>query len=735
MHRARFILWALAITAVFHASGLAQDASDLFLQAYQKYQAGERFEREARPQEALASYRKAGELLAKVLQTSPEWQPLVVEYRIKKTQESIARLTTIVAKLPPASTTLEGDLPIDEPTLPSVSSEPVGRSSNRPANSRPAYASPSTSADSVAGGDRELRRQIATLRRENDSLNEKLTQKTAEMQSALVEVDRTKALVVDLRSQLAQVTTRVEDMQSDGQSVGGVRKAYEAQLTEAVRRMTEAQADSEVLAEENDGLRDKLKRASTYITASDAIRENLLKERTGLAEAKQSAEAALARRKDNSVQVGKLEDENEALRKRVAEFEARSVTREEFEKLVSENKALNEQLAEARRGGAAREEVAKITAEKVQVELKLAEAETRLQAATAASSGGEDRDKMVLALQSELNTVNDRLLEAQSQTARGQDQIKDLQRQLDESTGELARLKINGSVGEQKQVAAENDLLRGIILRQLKEQTRRDASRKALEDEVARLQVKSDVIGRELAVLAGPVMQLTPEEQVLFKEPVALLTEPGSGSLEVSLAITDPSAPPVGGPESLPESSRELVQRAKELFQAKNYVEAEKIYQSIVEANPRNYFALSNLGAVQIEAGRLSAAEVALNKAIELQPNDSFAYTNLGIAFCRQGKFDEAINALRRSISLNSSDAVAHNYLGVCLGQREQWQDAELELKRSIEIKPEYSDAHFNLAVLYTSTQPPALELAKSHYTKATQLGAAPDESLERLIR
>ena len=134
---------------------------------------------------------------------------------------------------------------------------------------------------------------------------------------------------------------------------------------------------------------------------------------------------------------------------------------------------------------------------------------------------------------------------------------------------------------------------------------------------------------------------------------------------------------------------------------------------------------------MQIEAGKLSAAEVALKKAIEINDKDSFAHTYLGVVYCKQGHFDEAIASLKRAIVLNDGDSMAHNYLGVCLGQEENKTAAEKEFKRAIDLKPDYADAHFNLAVLYATNQPPSLD----HYSKATELGAAPDPSLERLIQ
>ena len=48
---------------------------------------------------------------------------------------------------------------------------------------------------------------------------------------------------------------------------------------------------------------------------------------------------------------------------------------------------------------------------------------------------------------------------------------------------------------------------------------------------------------------------------------------------------------------------------------------------------------------------------------------------------------------------------------------------------------PGYADAHFNLAVIYATAQPPAKQQAKQHYEKALSLGASPDPTLEKLLR
>ena len=286
----------------------------------------------------------------------------------------------------------------------------------------------------------------------------------------------------------------------------------------------------------------------------------------------------------------------------------------------------------------------------------------------------------------------------------------------------------------------ENDLLRGIILRQIKEQAERDAARNGLEKEIQNLQIKSDTISKELAVLSRPAFQLSNDERLLFKEPIASLSEPDASSLSVTMAVAKPAdgfpvPTPAEGPESLPDATRDMVDQARKLFAQGRFADAEKLYQQIVDTAPNNYFALSNLGVTQIQGRKLSAAEVALKKAIEINPKDAFAATNLGIVYCKQGRFDEAIASLLEAVANDNKDHIAWNYLGICYGEQGFKGKAEEAFKRSIEIRDDYADAHFNLAVLYATTEPPSIDAARLHYKKAVSLGTPADPSLEKLLQ
>jgi tetratricopeptide (TPR) repeat protein len=721
MHRSGIFLIALGASLVMMLSAaLSKDSSDSFLDAYKDFQAAEKLEREAKPQDALKKYRSALLALHEIRKSAPDWQPLVVDYRLRKTQESIERLETGMGTVP-ALEAPEGNLPEPEKEapLPVISTQPPvvafrppgsQKRTTREAARPSAYDEDRPVGRGVNAADRELnelRRELSRARSENNDLQERLLKKSAELQSALVEVDKTKVNVVELKSQLAQTTASLEDAKKDGASVINVRSEFDAKYAQMLEQFSGVQADNEVLQEENERLLAKLETAAKYISESDTIRSGLLTERKQLADDRNKALARVKKIKDNSAEIERVASENKRLKGELAQMSQKMVSKSEFDKLAAEKKVLTAKLGQG-----------------------------------ASSDALAEKDSQIAALQSDLNTANDKLLEAETRLSRNDDQLGVLRKQLDETSGRLAQVELNNV--DEKKVAMENDLLRGIILRQIREQTRRDDAKKLLEQEIGTLRLNSDVIRQQLAVLGAPVLELTPDERLLFKEPVVLLTEPNAQSLEVTVAVSKPSAEEVkagkflqepAGPESLPEDIRNLIQQAKTMFEVKDYVDAEKLYLEIVGKMPNSYFALSNLGAVQIEGGKLSAAEVALKKAIEIEDKESYAYTNLGIVYSRQGKFDEAIEALNKAVVLNDEDAVAHNYLGVCLGQKEEWRESEAHLNKSIELRPEYPDAHFNLAVLYATTQPPSLDRAKEHYVKATALGAAPDASLERLIQ
>jgi Tfp pilus assembly protein PilF len=185
----------------------------------------------------------------------------------------------------------------------------------------------------------------------------------------------------------------------------------------------------------------------------------------------------------------------------------------------------------------------------------------------------------------------------------------------------------------------------------------------------------------------------------------------------------------------LPDDMRETAQDAADLFKNQKYDESAAKYQSIIDKYPESLYAWSNLGVVRFQQGKFDEALKALQQAVKLSPTDAFSYSNLGIVYYQLNQYENAIDALNSAKALDPNDAKTHNYLG-CACSQKGWQEvAEKEFRKAIEIDPNFGDAHFNLALVYATSKPPSLELARREYNRALELGIAKDPRLEKLLQ
>ena len=84
--------------------------------------------------------------------------------------------------------------------------------------------------------------------------------------------------------------------------------------------------------------------------------------------------------------------------------------------------------------------------------------------------------------------------------------------QLDEVTrrigkGEIDRRRI---ADETARLTRENEILRGIVVRERQEEARREQAKKLMLAEFDKLKIKSDTLDQQIELLAQPVTKLTP---------------------------------------------------------------------------------------------------------------------------------------------------------------------------------------------------------------------------------
>jgi hypothetical protein len=375
-------------------------------------------------------------------------------------------------------------------------------------------------------------------------------------------------------------------------------------------------------------------------------------------------------------------------------------------------------------------------------------------------------------LRSELTDVKLKLSSLQKKNGAGENQLKELKDTLEEKEAQLARYKKRrGKSGGDEKTSEENELLRGIVMRQVKEEARRSQARRLLEDEMKRLNVQSQTLSDQISVLSAPSTELTPQERSLFKAAQLVVADFGDGKIEASVSApivkdavqseATPSPPKKVAEQNVsaqgkgvsespqPQAKtnadtqeipwegklKECLAKAKDEFDRQDYLQAENTFQEALKISPDDYFALSNIGVVEFQLGKMTEAEQFLKRAAAKSKESSFALTTLGIVHYRQQRLDDAEKVLRKAVAANSQDFTAHNYLGIVLAASGDGKAGESEIMKALEINPQYADAHFNLAVIYATGKPPAKMMAKKHYAKAIELGAPPDPSLERLVQ
>jgi len=506
--------------------------------------------------------------------------------------------------------------------------------------------------------------------------------------------------------------------------------------------------------------------------------------------------------------------------------------------LQSQLKATKDELAVAKSQQSADTNVNDLLAKNKELTDKLADAQKQLQDLKSPQA--------TTLLRAKLKNTQDQLEAAQASNAALRQTTDTLKAQYQQAQSDLAIANqklaaTSPNSPEYATIKRENEIMRGILTRELQEQAHRDMAKRLAQEEFDRLKITSIKLQEQLDILSspmtppandderdllrslkGPGMEAVPATNALTatkdssmppstdtapattvvtptpspsdtNTPPVVVVEsnnpalPSMSDTNSAPATTDTNAPPMtntpptvpadtGTPPStdtnaptvtptppiktviqdttiqnnppqkpdatqystsprLPEDMRDTAQQAADLFKMQRYDEAADKYQSIIDKYPESLYAWSNLGVVRFQQGKLNEALRALQQAVKLSPTDAFSYMNLGIVYYQLNQFENAMDALERALALDPNNAKAHNYLG-CACSQKGWQEvAEKEFRKAIDIDETFGDAHFNLALVYATSKPPSLELARRHYKRALELGIAKDPKLEKILQ
>jgi Flp pilus assembly protein TadD len=480
------------------------------------------------------------------------------------------------------------------------------------------------------------------------------------------------------QQQLNTLQESVRRLESEKQILESKLKEALATQPAAIdpRELTKAQDRVQVLLKENELLKSGLeqeKNRPAALTAKelDEARRTLAETNTRLVEQRNTNQKLASEKKE-------LQDQLSQLSGGAAVAAA----------LRAENELLKKQLSDTKALAAGSEKAA-------QNAQKLAEAEARI--ATILS------DTEVLRL--EKMALEGRLKKALATPAAKSATVSrepDLQR--------IRQLEKERDDYQQKLAAANKELQSG----KSREFT---AKVEQLTKEVANLKSRVEVF-------EAKAIPYTSEELALFQKPAP---KPAPA----------PDTNTVAGRKSikeLPSGTVALVAQAERHFQNKDYAKAEENYLAILRQDEKNAYTHANLGAIQLEMGRLDEAEKHITQALETSPDDAYAVSLLGYLKFRQEKFDDAIVVLNRAAKLNPQNADIQNYLGVTLTQKGLRGPAEQAFRKAVVLDNNHGGAHNNLAVFYASENPPNVPLARFHYQKALAAGHPKNPDVEKLF-
>lgn len=710
MNLSRLLSAALLLLATTLASP-AQDASngeaaDKYFQGYMAGKDAERLEGTGDLQQALSKYQQALDVFSSISRTYPSWQSEMLNYRLSKTKDAVARLEGQLRAPQPApapASAAQGQAPAGWPAVAS----PAASSASAP--TAPGAAAPAgqgglpSISEFLKSYEERVKQTVDQLSQENSQMKTDLGKWQEWYQWASREMQAAKETKDALANRAATLEQSILTMQTE------------------VQNGRAAQAQLDALSKERDALALQIQQAGQRLataekTAKDA--SSKLAEMSAQVTTLQEERNKAVKEKDEAVKErDALSAQNLGMKTEIDQLKKRTIS-SEVTRLVAENERLTKELETARQ----------------QVET-LRNDVTR-------------KDQEITQLKGQITTIQGQLTALRQENATYQAQVSDLTMQLKQ-----VQEKLDGKPGakgesDSPELMAENQMLRSIILRQLRAQARQQQAKAAVIGELKKIENASQDLLQEVEQLATARVSLSPDEEKLFTDPqirelfkdsgiqATLMASSSNGKPgPADKAATPPSSAAAGSaPDPDPASVNALLDKGNDALQKDQLEAAETAYADVLRADPKNVSALIGLGWAKIKAGKHADAEVSLKKCLAYDPNNDAAYFTLGVAHFKQERFTDAMADFEKSLAKRPQNARARHYLGIIATRLGLLTRAETEFKNALAIDPSYGEAHFNLAVLYVTWDPPKWDEARSHYADALKKGVKPDSNLEKIL-
>jgi cytochrome c-type biogenesis protein CcmH/NrfG len=147
-----------------------------------------------------------------------------------------------------------------------------------------------------------------------------------------------------------------------------------------------------------------------------------------------------------------------------------------------------------------------------------------------------------------------------------------------------------------------------------------------------------------------------------------------------------------------------LFENAGVAIKKNNHDQAVGFLRQIVEADPKDFEAWTELGTVLLSQNRIEDAEKAYLGALAERPDYMLALINLGKLRLIQKQFEKAVETLDQAVKTQPQSATANYYLGEAYLQIKKGSKAVIYLREALNLDPVgKAEAHLRLAALYNA--------------------------------
>lgn len=191
--------------------------------------------------------------------------------------------------------------------------------------------------------------------------------------------------------------------------------------------------------------------------------------------------------------------------------------------------------------------------------------------------------------------------------------------------------------------------------------------------------------------------------------------------------------PKVAVAPDLSEEVRRQFNLALFYQEEKNFPQARRAYEKVVQMWPLYAEAHNNLGVVYKELGMHDEAMAELKKALALNPRYAMAYHNLGVIHQLKGEWKPAIKNYDKALALDRNYLSSYNNLGLVYRSQKRPHEAREVLEKALAINPAFAQTHYNLALVLEEIGEP--ERARFHFQKFIDLSGEENRALVERVR